>query len=57
MIQKKRVSVALLIEVYDDLAEIADSRGDSVDKTAASLIQQAIKELKRKRKDAKKDNI
>lgn len=50
---KKRISVNLSMKVYNELEELAAENEDSVDKTARILLQNAIKERKRKRKNGK----
>jgi hypothetical protein len=54
-IQKVRVWPALDEAVYQDLDEIAKDEKRKPSEMAAILIENAIKERKRKRKNAKED--
>ncbi len=53
---KKRVTVTVSNSTYCDLLALKEENDLSVDKNASKLIEQAIKERKRKRKNAKEDN-
>jgi len=54
--EKKRITVSVSVDLYADLYIIAEENYHSVDKTAGILLKNAIKERKRKRKNAKEDS-
>lgn len=53
---KMRITVTVSSSLHEELAEMKKENGLSVDKNAAKLIEKGMKELKRKRKNAKEDN-
>jgi hypothetical protein len=48
--QKPQVSASVSRELYDDIAEMAEKQDRSVSSMVAILLQQAVKEKKRKSK-------
>lgn len=54
--QKNRVWPVLTEDVYSDLLKIASEERRKPSEMAAILIENAIKERKRKRKNAKEDS-
>jgi hypothetical protein len=56
MPQNPQVSTTVSPELYSDILLIAEKESRSVSSIVSILLQQAVKERKRKRKNAKEDN-
>lgn len=54
-VEKKQIWPNLRIEVFNDLKEIADKENRTEAQMAEILIENAIKERKRKRKNVKEE--
>ena len=55
MPQNPQVSTTVTQELYEDILSIAEKESRSISSIVSILLQQAVKERKRKRKNAKED--